>query len=137
MRYEEIEHTADVRLKIYGADERELFANAAFALFDRQVDLSAVEIVSADKVVAGGAEIEETLVNFLNELLYRLEGEDRVYREFEITELDNNDVAAICSGETFDPARHEKKLAIKAVTFHDIEITRGDAGLSVAITCDV
>lgn len=137
MRYEEIEHTADVRLMVYGADERKLFANAAFALFDRQVDLSAVEIVSADEILAGGADLEETLVNFLNELLYRLEGEDRVYREFEITELDENDVVAICSGETFDPARHEKKISIKAVTFHDVAITRSDGGLSVAITCDV
>ena len=43
MRYEEVEHTADVRLKVYGADEKELFANAAFALFDMLVDLSGVQ----------------------------------------------------------------------------------------------
>ena len=41
-RYRELEHPADLRLEIFGADERELFENAAFALFDRMVDLSGV-----------------------------------------------------------------------------------------------
>lgn len=137
MKYEEIEHTADLRLKVYGRDERELFANAAFALFDKIVDLSAVEARETDIVEASGADLEETLVGFLGELLYRFEGESRIYREFEIVELVPGGVKAVCNGESFDEARHEVKAEIKAVTYHDVAIERGPSGVSVVITFDV
>ena len=137
MRYEEIEHTADVRLKVYGADEKELFANAAFALFDTLVDLSGVGGGIREEVEAEGGDIEETLVGFLGELLYRFDVGRKVYRGFEVIELAETRVRAACTGEDFDPGRHEQKMEIKAVTFHDVRIERGESGLSVAITCDV
>ncbi len=137
MRYEELEHTADVRLKVYGADEVELFANAAFALFDRLVDLSAVSGTLREEVSAEGADSEETLVNFLGELLYRFEVEARVYRDFEITRLSATSICCTCIGEPFDPSRHERLTGIKAVTFHDVKIRREAGGLSVVITFDV
>lgn len=137
MKYEEIEHTADLRLKVYGADERELFANAAFALFDTMADLSKVQARETDIVEACGADLEETLVAFLGEILYRLEGDARIYREFEIRDLQDDHVKAACGGEDFDAARHDIRREIKAVTYHDVEIERGADGLSVVITCDV
>ena len=136
-RYEEIEHTADVRLKVYGADERDLFANAAFALFDTLVDLSGVEAVLVDEVTGSGADLEETLVTFLGELLYRFEGKGRVYRDFEVLRLAPGRVVCACRGERYDAGRHETKAAVKAVTFHNVEIKRDKAGLSVVITLDV
>jgi len=136
-RYEEIEHTADVRLRFFGADERELFANAAFGMLDSMVDLSDVETKSADTVEATGEDLEETLINFLSELLYRFEGEQRVYRDFEISELTGERVKAVCRGEWYDPERHARKKGIKAVTFHDVRIERGKEGLSVVVTFDV
>jgi len=137
MKYEEIEHTADLRLKVYGRDERELFANAAFALFDTMADLSKVEARETDVVEGRGADLEETLVAFLGELLYRFEGDRRIYRDFEIAELQDDRVKAACRGESIDPERHDIKAEIKAVTYHDVEIARGPDGLSVVLTCDV
>ena len=136
-RYEEIPHTADVRLRIFGADERELFANAAFALSDSLVDLSGVRAEISDSVEATGGDIEETLINFLSELLYRFDGEGRAYSECRIDELSDVRVAAVCSGEALDPARHHRRKGIKAVTFHDVNIARDERGLSVVITFDV
>jgi len=79
-RYEELGHTADIRFRIYGADERELFSNAAFALFDKMVDLSAVRASEAIEVEVSGADAEETLVNFLSEILYRFDAEKFIAR---------------------------------------------------------
>jgi SHS2 domain-containing protein len=42
-RYRLIEHTGDLAFVAYGKDVRELFQNAAFALFDVYADLSKVE----------------------------------------------------------------------------------------------
>ena len=136
-RYEELDHTADVQLRIFGADERELFANAAFALADKTVDLSAVHGRQAVEVEASGADIEETLVNFLSELLYRYNAGHFISRECRITELSPTRVRSVCTGEPFDASRHEARAEIKAVTFHDVRITHTADGLEVTLTCDV
>ncbi len=136
-RYEELGHTADVRFRIYGADERELFSNAAFALFDKMVDLSAVRPSEAIEVEVSGADVEEMLVNFLSEILYRFDAEKFVARECEIKELSPGGVKSVCRGEKFDPAKHEFRHHIKAVTFHDVRIENTPDGLAVTITCDV
>ena len=79
-----------------------------------------------DEVEATGGDLEETLVNFLSELLYRFEGERRVYREFEILELSDEHVSAVVQGRASSTAaRHTRRKGIKAVTFHDVEIKRG------------
>lgn len=137
MRYEELEHTADVRLKVYGADREELFANAAFALFDTVVELGEVKAVFCDEIEVEGGDLEETLVNFLGELLYRFEVEGRLYGEFDILELSDERVRVASSGELRDVRRHGARRAVKAVTFHDVEIVRGAEGLSVVLTLDV
>jgi len=136
-RYEEVEHTADIRLKVYGADEKELFSNGAFALFDRMVDLDGVHDVFTDEIEAEGGDLEETLINFLSELLWRFDARRRVYRECRIAELSPGRVRSLCIGEEFDPARHHARQGIKAVTFHDVKITRTGKRLSVVITFDV
>jgi SHS2 domain-containing protein len=88
-------------------------------------------------VEASGADIEETLVNFLAEILYRFDTEKFIAKEVEVRELTAAHVTALLRGEALDPARHEFKHHIKAVTFHDVHVTRGADGFEVTITCDV
>jgi SHS2 domain-containing protein len=135
-RYEELEHTADVRFRVFGRDLEELFENAAFALFDVMVHLSDVREDARLEVEAAGADAEETLVNFLGELFYRYDGEHFITRRVEIQELSDTRVRSLVWGEAFDPSRHKVKLPLKAVTFHDVKITQRAGGFEVIITCD-
>ncbi|GAG16189.1 unnamed protein product, partial [marine sediment metagenome] len=41
-RYEVIDHTADIGIKTYGKDLKELFVNAAYGMFDILADLKNV-----------------------------------------------------------------------------------------------
>ena len=136
-RYEELDHTADLRLKVFGRDTRELFANAVFALFDRMVELGGVKSAKSHRVEAAGADAAETLVSFLGELLYHYNVERFVCRECEIEDLSDTRVRAVVRGEVFDPSRHRAKHEIKAVTFHDVRIERTGEGLEVVLTFDV
>ena len=45
MRYEEIEHTADVGIRAYGRDLDELFVNAAEGMFSLIADLDRKSVV--------------------------------------------------------------------------------------------
>jgi SHS2 domain-containing protein len=136
MRYEELEHTADIRLKVYGGTLEELFENAGFALMDTLADLSTVEAELTDEVEATGAGYEEVLINYLSTLLYRYEAEGRVYRELRLLELTEDKVRVSCLGARRD-GKVRAKTGIKAVTYHDVQIEGVPGGWSVVVTCDV
>ena len=42
-RYEQLEHTADVALRVYGGSLQELFTNAAYAMFSQLADLTQIQ----------------------------------------------------------------------------------------------
>src|SRR2546427_11618411 len=50
VRYEEIEHTADVGIRAYGSTLDELFANAAEGMFSLVADLGSVKAVGEFQV---------------------------------------------------------------------------------------
>ncbi|GAF71160.1 unnamed protein product, partial [marine sediment metagenome] len=42
-RYEQIPHTADIAIRVYGKDLKELFINAAYGMFDIIADLEGLK----------------------------------------------------------------------------------------------
>ncbi|MCL5950591.1 MAG: archease, partial [Chloroflexi bacterium] len=71
-RFEEIPHTADWSFRAFGRDRRELFENAAYAMFAMEGAIppqgQTPEIVREVQVT--GIDWESLLVNWLSELLY-------------------------------------------------------------------
>ncbi len=137
MRYKLIEHTGDLAFIAYGKDVRELFQNAAFALFDVYTDLSKVEEsierrvdiniqIEAGSEESAGMDIdyEQLLVKWLNELLYLNEVEDLLFKRFNVVELTAGRLSATACGEKFDPERHAILTPLKAATYHRIEVVQ-------------
>ncbi|MDX1708275.1 MAG: archease [Desulfobacterales bacterium] len=134
MSFEEIEHTADHALKIYGKDLEELFISAAEGMTALMVaDISGVseDITKAIKLKA--IDTESLLVEWLSELAYWAEAEMLVFKTFNIHSSTANDVdASVIGGRT--PALEKQ---IKAVTYHNLKIKKTPRGLEVIITFDV
>lgn len=130
--YEPIEHTADLGIRVFGADARALFANAARALVDLHTDLAAVQSRESRRVEARGLDPADLLRHWLTELHYLYETERLLLPEVAIVELTDERVVADCRGERFDPARHEARGEIKAVTAHGLEIWEEEDGSLVA-----
>ena len=42
-RYEQFPHTSDIGIRVFGRDLKELFQNAAFAMFDTMADLEGLK----------------------------------------------------------------------------------------------
>ncbi|MBE9546247.1 MAG: archease, partial [Proteobacteria bacterium] len=108
-RYKIFNHTADLGLEISGKDEKELFSNAAFAVFDLIVDLQDVNIKETRRLVVKGADREDLFVNYLRELLYMWNGEGMLLKDFSVLEIDSRHLVGEMKGEPFDPARHTIK----------------------------
>lgn len=123
-RYTIIEHTADTGFIAYGKDKKELFSNAAFALFNIISDTKKIrESVSWQLEVTAQDEIE-LLIRWLNELLYLFDSEKALLNHFEIKELSQGNLKAEVLGEVRDAARHPIKIGVKSATYHMLEIVK-------------
>ena len=130
MKYKVLEHTADAMVEVHGKNLGELFANAAFAMFDQMTDLSKVKPTGELKIVMNADAREQLLVDFLQELLFVNDVEDLVFSEFEV-KTDGKKLEAIVKGERFDEKKHTKRSVVKGVTYHKLEFNDESSTLTV------
>jgi SHS2 domain-containing protein len=119
-----IEHTADIGLVARGKTLAEAFANAAVGMFSIMTDLDSVSEVESRRVEIYEDDVESLLFEWLNSLVYVFEVEMLLFKRFDITEFGENRLIAVCSGEEYDPARHQLKAGIKSATYHLLEVDR-------------
>lgn len=137
IRYEEIPHTADIALRVYGRDLRELFVNAAYGMFDIMADLEGLKNSVSVDVDLKAPSREELLVFWLDELLYNFYTKAIIFSQFEVASLNDEGLIAKASGRHLGDNRNRLKREIKAATFHDLNIKEVEGGLSVDIVFDV
>ncbi len=127
-KFEFREHTADVYIAAHGMTLEEAFENAALAMFEVMTD---IEKVSPD--VEGSVEVEAEdeyalLYSWLEALLVKFETKNMLYSRFKISNLEENSggfrIKATVWGEKFNAKKHTQKVAVKAVTYHRMEIIR-------------
>ncbi len=121
MRYEELDHTADVGIRAYGATLEELFGNAAAGMFSIIADPEKVKPVGEVEVRVEGEDLEELMVNWLQELLYLHETQRLLLCAFDVA-LEGLTLRASARGERIDKHRHELRTVVKAVTYHNIKV---------------
>ena len=131
-----LEHTADVGFEAFGATREEAFRNAGRALMDLIVDLDSVAPRERVAVAAEAREPAGLLVAWLSEIVYLYDAEGWLFRDFEVTRLADGGadgesgycLAALGIGERFEPGRHQIKLLVKAVTYHQLALDETRAG---------
>ena len=137
-RFEVIDHTADIGIAAYGADLKEAFANVAYGLFSLMVDLEGVGDDSCHQVEVTAEDRSELLVSWLNELIYLFEVESVLFKRFEISELGETRLRAMCYGERIDPQRHRIKVGFKAATYHMLRVEgESEKGFRVQVLFDI
>lgn len=134
MGFEEIEHTADHALKVYGKDLKELFISAAQGMTSLMMtDISGVSGKIAKAVKIETIDTESLLVEWLSELAYWAEAEMLIFKTFNIHRLTAKNVdASVIGGKA--PVLDKQ---IKAVTYHNLNIAKTRQGLEATITFDV
>ena len=136
-RYEQIPHTADIGVRVYGKDLGDLFKNAAFGMFDIIADLDGLKKTEKLDVKVKAASREELLVSWLDELLYNFYTKGLIFSEFDIINISSTSLAARAFGKHIQDNKNRLKKEIKAVTFHDLEIKEKNGVFSVEIIFDV
>ena len=135
--FEVIDHTADIGIVVYGADIKQVFANAALGLFNLMADLDNLKEDTKREIEMSAEDVEVLLVEWLNELIYISEVEHIIFKRSEINELSNTKLKATCFGQKTRPGQHRLKREIKAATYHMLRLNKDDGGYKVQIIFDV
>ena len=139
-RFEWVEHPSDIGFRAYGRDLAEAFENAALALFEVMVDTSKVEPREEVKVELEAEDEKALLYDWLEKLLYFHDTQNLVMSKFRVTISGANGgfkLIARAWGEPFDPAKHPERTAVKAMTYHMMEIKCEPERCSVQAVVDI
>ena len=137
MKYRLIDHTADFGIHVFGTNSKDLFANAAHALFDLITDIDALKGLEETDIQISGEDWPDLMVNWLRELLYLWSGKQVLVKKVHILSLTENELSANVMTGPYDPDRHAVKIEIKAVTYHQIQVSSGFSGWEARIIFDV
>lgn len=133
MRYEILEHKADLKIRVFGKEKPELFLNMLLAMTDSQKaeilsekTQRAIEIKSLD--------LSALLVDFLSEVLYLSQTNKEVYNNIKFKKFTDTELKAELFGQKVKRFGED----IKAVTYHNLDIhQRKDGGWEATILFDI
>ncbi|MCW3997246.1 MAG: archease [Candidatus Bathyarchaeota archaeon] len=141
IKFEFLEHTADVYIASYGKTIEEAFENAAIAMFEVMTETKKIEPNIEDSIQVKGEDEHGLLYNWLEALLVNFETKNRIYSKFNIFSFKKNmrsfSLKAKVWGETFDPKKHLQKVGVKAVTYHRMEIIKDQNGVTLEFILDI
>ena len=135
MSFEEISHTADVKIRARALTPDALFTDAFLALMqvvygtDRKDGITKEIRIESDN-------IESLLCDFLSEVLFVAEVEGLVFSQADIT-IEGLSLTAVLSGESFDPLRHSSGTEVKGVSYSGLVIEKDANGYILDILFDV
>lgn len=138
-RAELFEHTADLGLRVAAADLDDLFRTAAEGLFGCIVaNLDEVRDAGAETVTLAADSVEDLLLAWLGELIFRVETRHRLDRRFDVRVApDGRSLQAELGGEPIDPDRHLLDHEVKAVTRHGLVVERVGDGWKAELILDI
>lgn len=131
--FEEIEHTADIAIRVWGQDLAKLFANAAYGMASQLTDASDVPVTTEKAIALDADDVEILLVEWLSELLYLGETENLVFVTFDFSTVTLQRLRAVVGGGPLV----ERHAHIKAVTFSELDVRRTEDGYETVIVFDV
>ena len=127
-KFKFLEHTADVYIAAHGKSLEEAFENAALAMFEVMTETEKVSPDIEDSVKVEAEDEYALLYSWLEALLVNLETKNMLYSKFKISSIDETSEAfrikATVRGEKFNAEKHTQKVAVKAVTYHRMEIIK-------------
>ncbi len=140
-KYEFIDHTADIALKVYGAKLDELFVNAFYGFREAVAEYSGEPECKRVTFVIDEDRADFLLVEFLSQINFQMLTEKIIPYELNSLKLyvENDKINLICEVDfaQYDEANISILEEIKAVTYHDLEIKQTETGFESVIVLDI
>lgn len=132
--YEEVEHTADLALRCGGPDLISLFRNAARGMYHLMgADHPPGRATEERAISLEAADMEGLLVDWLGELAYLAETGGLVFSRMAFNTLTATRLEAVLGGGRVQ----RLAVAIKAVTYHQLNVLKTREGYTATVVFDV
>ncbi|HUG96519.1 MAG TPA: archease [Nitrososphaera sp.] len=137
--YRYLDHMTDAIIEAYGGTLEEAFENAARGLNDTMIDLKTVRPNREIKIVATGHDLQSLLFDWLDKVMLLLVADGIVMSEFsvKIKQKGGYSLEGVAKGERLDLDKHHYKVEIKAVTYHEMQITEEKGKATVRFLLDL
>ena len=144
--YTLIDHTADLGIRITAPDREQLYAAAAMAMLDlinpiayaAEADMLEISPPGQPLVLTvEGQDRADLMVNFLREILYLYNGENRRVTDLSVTALTDRRIDAHLFWHPLDPETADIRHDIKAVTYHQIDVAARETDWVAQVVFDV
>lgn len=142
LRFRYLPHTADMEFVAYGRDLKEALESAAYALLNIILDLKAID---KEKGITKSVTIREKAKTFedlawftLQDILSKRDTSSLNATSFKIKKIKGNKEISLSGQLLYKKIRGDyTMLDVKAVTPHDLKITRGKKDWSINVVVDV
>ena len=137
--YRYLDHMTDAVIEAYGSSLEEAFENAARALNDTMIDLKDVKPDKEYKIEATGSDLHELLFDWLDKVMLLLVADGIVTSEFSVRIKHDGDywLESVVKGEKLNLEKHHYKVEIKAVTYHEMQISQEKGQATVRFLLDL
>jgi len=136
-----LDHPSDVYVEVRAKSLKEAFALSGMAVYEVMTDVSRVKKQERAEVVVEGFDLYSLLYNWLEELIYLFDSRGFLGSEIKVEKVIRNEngfkLKAVVLGEKYDAKRHESKTAIKAATYHLMEIKKEDDEYVIKFVLDI
>lgn len=141
MKFKILDISGDAGIIAYGDNCEDAFMNAGAGMYSLITDLDTIQERQDIEIEVKGDSPEGLLIAYLNELIFRFDAYGFVGKRIEM-ELFNLQpsayyIKAKAWGEEFDPDRHERRLLVKAATYHNIRVEKINDKCEVEVIFDI
>ena len=132
-----LDHPSDLGIEARGSTLAEAFVRAAEGLMSVILDLSTVRSTEIRPIEIEAPDPSQLLVRWLTEILYLYDGLEFIAKNIALEEFSSTSLRAVVRGERLDPSRHRTHLDVKAITYHQLEVSGGPEGGLVRVFLDI
>lgn len=134
IKFEMLEHTADVKFKIYGKNLNEVFENSALAVSDFLTRGKKIKSSKVKKIKIKEEDLESLLYKFLDELVYLLDAKGFVVSKAKVR-IKGLELNAEIFGD--DAKKYEGLDHFKAATYAEMYVRKKKDGFEAQFVLDV
>lgn len=119
-KFEFLDHTADIKIKIYSSKLNEIFENTVLAIAQYTSKNKKISSSKGKVINVVGKDLESLLYNFIDEIIYLVDAEDFVTSKAKVTIMGDN-----LKAELFGDVASDYDLDnIKAPTYSEMYIKK-------------
>lgn len=127
--------TSDVMFEAYGKSLKEVFANAAEAMFKVICQIEKVKPKKAIAIEAKAEDAGKLMIAWLQELIAAVDTEGMFFSKFDIQEISEKKIKAKCWGEPVSTGKGG--TVVKAVTYYKFLFEKGKGGFKTRVVMDI